>query len=153
MSDGEGDLNTASRIAVIGRLHILKDEISEDFIRASGPGGQNVNKVSTAVQLRFNLAGNATLPQDVKARAARLAGSRLTQAGEILIQADRHRTRERNREDALERLLDLLRRATERPKPRKPTKPTLGSKRRRLDAKKQRGQIKKLRGRTGRGDE
>ncbi|GAB4536587.1 MAG: alternative ribosome rescue aminoacyl-tRNA hydrolase ArfB [Roseibium sp.] len=153
MSGGEGDIHAASSIAVTQRLHILKDDLSEEFIRSSGPGGQNVNKVSTAVQLRFDLAGNATLPQDVKARAARLAGSRLTQAGEILIQADRHRTRERNREDALDRLLDLLRRATERPKPRKATRPTLGSKKRRLDAKKQRSAIKKLRGRTARGDD
>lgn len=143
----------ASRISVTGRLFILKDDVTEDFIRASGPGGQNVNKVSTAVQLRFNLAGNETLPQEVKARAEKLAGSRLTLQGEIVLQADRHRTRERNREDALERLLDLLRRASEKPKPRKATRPTLASKRRRLDAKKQRGQVKKLRGRTGRGDD
>ncbi|ASP32857.1 alternative ribosome rescue aminoacyl-tRNA hydrolase ArfB [Labrenzia sp. VG12] len=153
MSSDDDHVSASSRIAVTDRLHILKDDLSEDFIRASGPGGQNVNKVSTAVQLRFNLSGNETLPQDVKSRAARLAGSRLTLNGEIVLQADRFRTRERNREDALERLLDLLRKATEKPKPRKATKPTLGSKKRRLDAKKQRGQIKKMRGRGGRFDD
>ncbi|MEM5585126.1 MULTISPECIES: alternative ribosome rescue aminoacyl-tRNA hydrolase ArfB [unclassified Roseibium] len=153
MNEGEADPHAASRIPVNERLHILKDDLSEDFIRASGPGGQNVNKVSTAVQLRFQLDGNETLPQDVKSRAARLAGSRLTQGGEIILQADRFRTRERNREDALERLLELLRKAAERPKPRKATRPTLGSKKRRLESKKQRGQIKKMRGRTGRGED
>jgi len=117
MSDDPSDPFASKRIPVTGSLHILKDDLTEDFVRASGPGGQNVNKVSTAVQLRFNLAGNETLPQDVKSRAARLAGSRLTLHGEIILQADRFRTRERNREDALERLLELLRRATEKPKP------------------------------------
>lgn len=137
------------RIAVTDRFAISEKDLSEDFVRASGPGGQNVNKVSTAVQLRFDLAGNDTLPEDVKARAGRLAGSRLTLAGEILIQADRFRTRDRNREDALERLVALLEKACERPKPRKATKPTLGSKKRRLETKKQRGEIKKMRGRSG----
>jgi ribosome-associated protein len=146
--DDEADPYASSRIPVTERFFILKDDLTEDFIRASGPGGQNVNKVSTAVQLRFNLSGNDTLPQDVKTRASKIAGSRLTQYGEIILQADRYRTRERNRQDALERLLDLLRRATEKPKPRKATKPTLGSKKRRLEAKKQRGQTKKLRGRS-----
>lgn len=153
MSADDTSPGAASRIAVTGHLHIRREEISEDFVRASGPGGQNVNKVSTAVQLRFNLAANSSLPDDVKSRAARLAGSRLTQHGEIVLQADRYRTRERNREDALNRLIDLLKRATEKPKPRKATKPTLGSKKRRLESKKQRGQIKKLRAGKPRADD
>ncbi|WP_298821887.1 alternative ribosome rescue aminoacyl-tRNA hydrolase ArfB [uncultured Roseibium sp.] len=153
MTDEPSDLPDSSRIAVTSRYHILKEDLSEDFIRASGPGGQNVNKVSTAVQLRFDLAGNETLPQDIKSRAARLAGSRLTLSGEIVLRADRYRTRERNREDALERLLELLRKSTERQKPRKATRPTLASKKRRLEAKKQRGNIKKMRGRAGRQDD
>lgn len=126
-------------------VSIPAGDLSESFIRASGPGGQNVNKVATAVQLRFDLSGNRTLAEDVKERLGRLAGSRLTLAGEILIQADRFRTQERNRQDALERLAALVRKALERPKPRKATRPTKASKERRLAAKKQRSAIKRMR--------
>lgn len=134
----------------IGRgLRIDEDELSFAFIRASGPGGQNVNKVSTAVQLRFDLAGSPSLPPAVKARAARLAGQRLTQNGEILLLADRFRTQLANRRDAVDRLVALLAEAAVPPTPRRPTRPTRGSKLRRLDAKKQRGDVKAGRGKPG----
>jgi ribosome-associated protein len=128
-------------IQVTDRLWIDERAITESFVRASGPGGQNVNKVASAVQLRFDLAASG-LPDDVRRRLERLAGRRLTQDGAILITAQRHRTQERNREDALQRLIELVRRAAEPPKPRRPTKPTLASKQRRLDAKARRARIK-----------
>ena len=110
-----------------------------------GPGGQNVNKVSTAVQLRFDLRGSPSLPEAVRARAERLAGRRLTKEGVLVITAARFRTQEQNRADALARLVELLRQAAERPTPRRPTRPSRAAKRRRMDDKTRRGSIKKLR--------
>jgi ribosome-associated protein len=133
-------------IVVTPRIAIDERELEETFVRASGPGGQNVNKLSTAVQLRFDVRRSPSLPDDVRARLERLAGSRLTGEGVLIIIAQRHRTQERNREDARERLIDLIRRAAVPPTPRRPTKPTLASKRRRLDSKARRSRVKTLRG-------
>jgi ribosome-associated protein len=127
--------------------HLFLDdsEIEESFVRASGPGGQNVNKVASAVQLRFDLSGSRSLPQDLRERLARLAGRQLTRDGVIVIIAQRYRTQERNRQDALDRLVGLIRRAAVPPIPRRPTKPTRAAKERRLQAKAKRSAIKESR--------
>jgi len=133
-------------IRINDHIAIDDSEVSESFIRASGPGGQNVNKLATAVQLRFDVRHSPSLPHEVRARLERLAGRRLTRDGVLVITAQRHRTQERNRDDALARLIELIRAAAVRPTPRRPTRPTLGSKVRRLEGKKRRGGIKALRG-------
>jgi ribosome-associated protein len=126
-------------------LSIDENDIEIGFVRSSGPGGQNVNKVATSAQLRFD-ARRIALPADAAARLERLAGQRMTKDGVIVIQAQRFRTQERNRADAIDRLVELLREAMVRPVPRRPTRPTLGSKQRRLEGKKRRGDIKAKRG-------
>jgi ribosome-associated protein len=132
-------------IPVTNSITLDEREIQESFVRASGPGGQNVNKLATAVQLRFDVERSPALPEGVRARLKTLAGRRLTQDGVLVITAQRHRTQERNRQDALERLIDLIRRAATPPVPRRPTRPTLASKRHRLEAKSRRAGIKSLR--------
>lgn len=130
-------------IRVTPQISLDPDEIVETFQRASGPGGQNVNKVATAVQLRFDAARSPNLPEEVRAKLIALAGQRSTKEGVIVITADEHRLQSRNREAALERLLVLIRQAAHRPKPRKATRPTLGSKIRRVESKVKRGAIKR----------
>ncbi len=130
-------------IRVTNSIALDEDEIDEQFIRSSGPGGQNVNKVATAVQLRFDVARSANLPEPVRERLKRLAGRRLTSDGVLIIDARRFRTRERNRRDALDRLIALVRKAAVPPTPRKATRPTAASKRRRLEGKQRRGTLKR----------
>ncbi len=126
-------------------LSIDESEFQIDFVRASGPGGQNVNKVATAAQLRFDIEANATLPEEVKSRLKKLAGKRVTQDGILVIEARRFRTQERNREDALARFKRLVQRALEKPKSRKKTKPSKAAQEERLKEKKRRAEIKKTR--------
>jgi len=133
-------------IRITDRISIEERELEERFVRASGPGGQNVNKLSSAVQLRFDVRHSPSLTTDVRLRLERLAGRRLTRDGVLVIMAQRHRTQERNRQDALDRLIELIREASVAPKPRRPTRPTRGSKERRLATKKNRSTIKGLRG-------
>ncbi len=137
-----------THIPVRGSLFIRENDLEEKFIHSGGPGGQNVNKVATGVQLRYNPRNAQTLPWPVIARAEQLAGSKLTAEGDILIQATRYRSQEQNREDARNRLIDLLAKAAAPPpKKRKPTKPSYTARQKRMDSKTKRGTVKKLRGR------
>jgi ribosome-associated protein len=132
-------------IRINDSISIEERELEERFVRASGPGGQNVNKVATAVQLRFDLRRSPNLPDDVRERLARLAGNRLTRDGVIVIAAQRHRTLERNRKDALDRLVQLIRRAAVAPAIRRASKPPAASRERRLQSKRRRALVKDLR--------
>ena len=132
-------------IQITENISIDDSEIHEEFIRSSGPGGQNVNKVATAVQLRFNVRTSPALPDEVRERLVQLAGKRITENGEIIITAKRFRIQSKNREDALNRLIELIRKASRSPKPRRRRKSSFVSKQRRLDDKRKRSEIKKQR--------
>jgi ribosome-associated protein len=132
-------------LKVSKHIRIDEQELEETFIRASGPGGQKVNKTATAVQLRFDVLNSTSLPEEVRERLGKLAGSRLTQDGVLVIEAKEHRTQERNRDAARQRLVDLIRRAVRKPKTRKKTKPTKTSQKRRLEQKRRRGELKRQR--------
>ena len=132
-------------IEITPTIAIDESEIELEFMRASKPGGQKVNKVATAVQLRFDVANSPSLPDNVRERLVRLAGKRITQDGVLIIKAQRFRAQDRNREDAIDRLIELIRKAAEKPKPRRKTRPTLASKRRRLESKRRRGETKRAR--------
>ena len=137
------------RIPIHGEMYILEADLSERFIHSGGPGGQNVNKVATGVQLRYSPRRSATLPWNIIAKAEKLAGSRLNSELEIVIQATRYRSQEKNRADARQRLIAILAEAAKPPPPkRKPTRPSLSARRKRVDSKVKRGQTKKLRGRV-----
>jgi ribosome-associated protein len=132
-------------IQITPDLAIDESEIQQEFVRASGPGGQNVNRVATAVQLRFDVANSPSLPDDVRARLVQLAGKRVTKGGVLLVESQRFRTQEQNRQDALERLIGLIRQATKKPKRRRKTRPTRASKERRLEKKRRQSEKKRLR--------
>lgn len=132
-------------IEITPEIEINEGEIQFEFIRASGPGGQKVNKVATAVQLRFNVAGSPSLPDEVRQRLIHLAGNRMTEDGVLVIHAKRFRSQDRNRQDAIDRLIALIRKASVQPKSRLKTKPTPASKERRLEAKRRRSKTKRIR--------
>ena len=137
-------------IWVTERIAIDESELQVDFVQSSGPGGQNVNKVATAAQLRYNITG---LPEDVRTRLLSIARGRITDDGILVIRSQRYRTQEQNRQAALQRLVELIRQAAVPPKPRRKTRPTLASKMRRLEEKRRRGQVKRLRNRSSRDDD
>lgn len=140
----------ATLVRITKHIAIDESEIEEQFIRASGPGGQHVNRAATAVQLRFDVARSPSLPEDVRQRLMRLAGNRLTEEGVLVIDARRFRSQDQNRQDARERLVRLIRRAAEKPKPRRKTRPTRASRERRLQEKRRRSETKRLRRSPGR---